>query len=157
MLKLPSLSDLDAALRVKLYLYTEPTDMRKGFDGLIALAQQVHQRDFWDGSLFLFLGRRRDRMKILYWDKDGPALWYKRLEAGTFRWPAPNRQSGVPEGSLCITASELAMLLDGIDLRRIKRAKRYVPLRPPTTASISAHTPPSPSPPSPPGNAGLGA
>jgi transposase len=106
---------------VRLYLCTAPADMRKSFDGLYALAQQVFERDPLDGHLFLFLNRRRDRLKILYWDRDGLALWYKRLEAGTFQWPA---DLGDGQG-LELDATQLALLLGGIDVHSAQRRKRY--------------------------------
>lgn len=120
MLRLPSLGEMDRTLSVKVYLATGSTDMRKGFDSLAALVRDHLGHDPLSGSLFLFLGRRRDRLKVLYWDSDGFALWYKRLEEGTFRLPAKN--TGV---SVELKASELAMLLEGIDLRSIKRRRRF--------------------------------
>ena len=106
---------------VRVYLCTRPADMRKSFDGLYALVQQVFDDDPLDGHLFLFLNRRRDRIKILYWDHDGLAIWYKRLEAGTFQLPAnlPDAQS------IELDATGLALLLGGIDVRSAKRRKRY--------------------------------
>ena len=95
--------------------------MRKGFDTLAALVREELRCDPLSGHLFLFVGRRRDRIKILYWDKDGYALWYKRLEKGTFRMPVAKNESA----SIELKASELAMLLEGIDLRSIKRRKRF--------------------------------
>jgi len=121
MLKLPSLAELDRGLAVRVYLYTLPADMRKGFDTLAACVQEFLKQDPLSGNLFLFVSRGRDRLKILYWDRDGFALWYKRLEEGSFRLPlAPKdgRQSAE------LKASELAMLLEGIDLKSIKRGKR---------------------------------
>jgi transposase len=106
---------------VRVYLSTQPADMRKSFDGLCVLVQQVFQRDPLDGHLFLFLNRRRDRLKILYWDRDGLALWYKRLEAGTFQWPA---QVGTTN-SLELDATQLALLLSGVDVHSAQRRKRY--------------------------------
>jgi transposase len=106
---------------VRVYLSTQPADMRKSFDGLCVLVQQVFQRDPLDGHLFLFLNRRRDRLKILYWDRDGLALWYKRLEAGTFQWPA----SAGAAASLELDATQLALLLSGVDVRSAQRRKRY--------------------------------
>jgi transposase len=106
---------------VRVYLCTAPTDMRKSFDGLFALVQQVFQRDPLDGHLFLFLNRRRDRVKILWWDRDGLALYYKRLEAGTYQLPAA--ADGAP--GFEIDATQLALLLGGVDLRSAKRRKRY--------------------------------
>lgn len=121
MLKLPSLSELDAGLQGRIYLCTSPTDMRKGFDSLAALVRESLGYDPLSGHLFLFAGRDKDRMKILYWDADGFAVWYKRLEEGTFRLPAPKKVGASVE----LKASELAMLLEGIDLTSIKRRKRF--------------------------------
>jgi transposase len=129
MLKLPSLGELDAGLGVRIYLCTSPTDMRKGFDTLAALVRESLGYDPLSGHLFLFAGRDKDRMKILYWDSDGYAIWYKRLEEGTFRLPVPKvdaTQKGASTGaSVELKASELAMLLAGIDLTSIKRRKRF--------------------------------
>ena len=121
MLKLPSLGEMDRTLGVRVYLCTLPTDMRKGFDTLAALVRDALGYDPLSGQLFLFVGRRRDRIKMLYWDRDGFALWYKRLEKGTFRMPIAKAD----EASIELKASELAMLLDGIDLRSIKRRQRF--------------------------------
>jgi transposase len=121
MLSLPSLGDLDQGLRVRVFLCTSPTDMRKGFDTLAVLVRDGLGYDPMSGHLFLFIGRRRDRLKILYWDRDGWALWYKRLEQGTFRMPVAKPDAASVE----LKASELAMLLEGIDLRSIKRRKRF--------------------------------
>ena len=120
MLKLPSLGELDQGLSVRVYLCTSPADMRKGFDTLAAMVKECLGYDPLSGHLFLFVGRDKDRMKILYWDRDGFALWYKRLEEGTFRLPSKNTGKSVE-----LKASELAMLLAGIDLTSIKRRKRY--------------------------------
>lgn len=121
MLRLPSLGEMDRTLSVKVYLATGPTDMRKGFDSLAALVREHLGHDPLSGSLFLFVGRDKDRIKILYWDNDGFAQWYKRLEEGTFRFP----QAAEGQKSVEVKASELAMLLEGIDLRSIKRSKRF--------------------------------
>ncbi len=95
--------------------------MRRGFDTLAALVRDGLGYDPLSGHLFLFVGRRRGRIKMLYWEDDGFALWYKRLEKGTFRMPI--RKSDV--ASIELKASELAMLLEGIDLRSIKRRRRF--------------------------------
>jgi transposase len=121
MLKVPSLGELDQGLGVRVYLCTSPTDMRRGFDTLAAMVRDHLGQDPLSGHLFLFVGRDKDRIKILYWDADGFALWYKRLEEGTFRLPAA-RSVGV---CVELKASELAMLLAGIDLTSIKRRRRY--------------------------------
>lgn len=122
MLKLPSLGEIDSGISVRIYLSTAPTDMRKGFDSLAALVRESLGYDPLGGHLFLFVGRQRDRLKILYWDKDGFAVWYKRLEAGTYRLPAPKSCGASVE----LKASELAMLLAGIDLTSIRRRQRFV-------------------------------
>ena len=90
-------------------------DMRRSFDGLAAMAEQVVREDPLSGHLFVFRGRRGDRVKLLYWDRDGYALWYKRLETGVFRFPSDLAQSAE------ISASDLGLILEGIDLRSVKR------------------------------------
>jgi transposase len=120
MLRLPSLGELDRGMGVNIYLCMSPADMRKGFDTLAALVKDFLGYDPLSGHLFLFVGRGKDRLKILYWDADGFALWYKRLEEGTFRLPRASSDGASVE----LKASELAMLLEGIDLRSIKRGKR---------------------------------
>lgn len=134
MLRWPSLSELDAAWDVGCYLYTGHADMRKGFDALAALAREVHLQDVGSGSLFIFLSRRRDRIKILYWDQDGYAIWYKRLEAGTFRLP---RRDEDRQG-VSLRGSELAMLLDGVDLRSLRRSRRLKAIDAPPAAASSS-------------------
>lgn len=121
MLKLPSLGELDHGVGVRIFLCTSPADMRKGFDTLASLVREHLGHDPLSGHLFLFVGRSRDRLKIMYWDVDGYALWYKRLEEGTFRLPSA-KNSGA---SVELKASELAMLLEGIDLTSIKRGRRF--------------------------------
>ena len=109
---------------VKVFLCLVPVDMRLSFDRLAMLAADVHGEDPLSGHLFVFSSRRRDRVKILYWDHDGLAIWHKRLEAGTFPLP-PSAKSG-----LSITPGELAMLLDGVNPATVRRRKRFVlPLR----------------------------
>jgi len=95
--------------------------MRKSFDGLSGIVRSAFDADPLDGSLFLFINRRRDRLKILYWDRDGLALWYKRLEAGTFEVLACHNDQGHVE----IDATQLAMILNGVSLHSAKRRKRY--------------------------------
>ena len=121
MIGLPTLQALDRAAVCRIWLAAEPADMRCGFDRLAELAGVVTEQNPLDGHLFLFRGRRGDRLKILYFDRDGWALWYKRLEEGVFKLPR------IEEGkqSVELLASELAMLLDGIDLKSVKRVKRY--------------------------------
>jgi len=121
MLKLPSLGELDRGMQVRIYLCAAPTDMRRGFDTLAESVKEFLKHDPFSGNLFLFVSRGKDRMKILYWEKDGFCLWYKRLEEGAFKLPS------VKDGpaSVELKATELAMLLEGIDLKSIKRSKRF--------------------------------
>jgi len=121
MISLPSLSQLDWASSTRIWLCTGHTDMRRGFDRLAEQARVVTRQDPQSGHLFLFRSRGGDRLKALYWDKDGYVLWYKRLEEGTFKLPRLN----AAQSSVELRASELAMILDGIDLASVKRVKRY--------------------------------
>lgn len=95
--------------------------MRKGFDGLYALVANQLRMDPLSGALFLFVNRRRDRLKVLYWDGDGLAIWYRRLEQGTFQFPQCSDDKACVE----IRSDEFTMLLRGIDLKSVKRRKRY--------------------------------
>jgi transposase len=114
---------LSAAVRV--YFAKDPADMRKSFDGLFALVAGPLALDPLSGHLFVFLNKRRDRIKILYWDRDGLAVWAKRLEKGTFRVPQ------VTAGRIEMTTTDLAALLAGIDLDTARRRRRYTrPLTP---------------------------
>jgi transposase len=121
MMGLPSLQALDHAQAARIWLAAEATDMRCGFDRLAERVRAVIGQDPLSGHLFLFRSRRGDRLKILQWDHDGFVLWYKRLELGKFKLPR------VQEGarSLELRASELAMILDGIDVSKLKRVPRY--------------------------------
>lgn len=92
------------------FLCLVPVDMRLSFDRLAALAREFHGEDPLAGHLYVFASRRRDRVKGLYGDRDGLALWYKRLERGTFPFPAPS-----PSARLSVTPGALAMLLDGLN------------------------------------------
>jgi transposase len=96
--------------------------MRKSFDSLHALVREHLELDAFAGHLFVFTSRRRDRVKILYWDRDGFALWSKRLEEGTYAMPSA---TDVTERRREITTQELAALLSGIDLQQASRRKRY--------------------------------
>lgn len=114
-----------SSVRVFVCLY--PVDMRRSFDGLAAEAEHVMRQDPLSGHLFVFRGRRGDRVKILYWDRDGYALWYKRLEAGVVKFP-PSPCSGQALGKTAgreVSAAELACMLEGLDLSQAKRRKRY--------------------------------
>jgi len=120
-LRLPTLGDLDRSSAARIFLCTQPTDMRRSFDRLAEMVKEALAQDVLSGNLFVFRSRGADKLKILYWDADGFAIWYKRLEEGAFRFPR------VAEGqaSVEVKASELAMLLEGIDLRSVKRTRRF--------------------------------
>lgn len=102
------------------FLYDQPTDMRKGFAGLSGLVRQHIDHELLSGDVFIFINRRRDRIKLLMWDVSGFALYYKQLERGTFEWP-PAAKTGTME----LSWSDLVMLLEGIEIKSIKRRKRY--------------------------------
>jgi transposase len=105
---------------VRIFLCTRSTDLRKSFDGLTGLVQECFGQDPLNGHLFLFLNRRRDRIKILYFDRDGLAIWYKRLEAGSYQMPQTATQDSVE-----LQPAQLAMMLSGIDLRTARQRKRF--------------------------------
>jgi transposase len=107
---------------VRVYLCLTPCDMRKSFDSLHALVREHLELDAFGGHLFVFTSRRKDRVKILYWDRDGFAIWSKRLEEGTYAVPFGDVDT---ERQREITAQELGALLSGIDLSTAKRRKRY--------------------------------
>jgi transposase len=107
---------------VRVYLCLTACDMRKSFDSLHALVRDHLELNAYAGHLFVFASRRRDRVKILYWDRDGFAIWSKRLEEGTYAVPFANE---VGEKRREITAQELGALLSGIDLDRAEKRKRY--------------------------------
>jgi transposase len=124
---------LTLALPSRIFVCTAPADMRKSFDGLAALVQQHLDGDPLSGDLFVFRSRRGDRVKLLYWNDDGYALWYKRLEEGTFPWPsADGNRTTVGAHGLVLRPAELAMLLDGIELANVQRRQRYQRPTPPT-------------------------
>ena len=104
---------------VRIFLAVGPADLRKGFDGLAALTSSTIGLDPLCGHLFVFRNRRGDRLKILYWDRDGYALWYKRLERGVFRFPQPTANH------IEVSPAEMAAILAGIDLRTAGRQRRY--------------------------------
>lgn len=110
---------------VQIVLATEPVDLRRGHDGLVTLVRSLWRADPYSGTLFVFFGRRRDRVKVLFFSAGGFVVYYKRLERGRFCMPH------VPEAAsqIVLDAASLAMLLDGVDLRAIKRAPRWEPAR----------------------------
>jgi transposase len=111
---------LSLPLPVRIFLCTQPADMRRSFDGLAQMVREFLGADPLSGHLFVFRSKRGDRVKLLYWDSDGLAIWYKRLEEGTFPFPTATAGHGLE-----IRAADLAMVLDGVDLESVKRRKRY--------------------------------
>ena len=110
------------AKRARIWMASEATDTRCGFDWLAERVRGVIGEDPLSGHLFVFRSRRGDRLEILHWDRGTDSvLWYKRLEEGVFKWP---RAEGAG-GALGLPASELAMILDGIDVSKLKRLPRY--------------------------------
>lgn len=107
---------------VRVFLCLTPVDMRKGFDSLASIVSSILEQDPLSGHLFVFRSKRGDRLKILYWNTHGYALWYTRLEAGTFRFPTALEPQ---QTSLAVSAADLAMLLDGVELSSVRRTKRY--------------------------------
>jgi transposase len=112
---------LSLSLSVEVYLCTLPTDMRRGFDGLMRMSEEHLQRNVLQGGLFVFVNRQRDRVKLLYWDQDGLAIWYKRLERGTFALPSVDEETT----GVTLSATDLAMLLGGVDLKSVRKRNRY--------------------------------
>jgi transposase len=107
---------------VRIFVSTQGTDMRYGFDRLAMLTQTVLAQDPFSGHLFVFFNKRADRCKILFWDRSGFCLWYKRLEQGVFRLSGYSTESHRLE----VSVTELSLILEGIDLTGARRRKRYV-------------------------------
>jgi len=107
---------------VRIFLAAQPTDMRKGFDGLAGLVK-ARGAEVFSGHLFVFVSRRGDRVKILHWDRGGFVLWYKRLERGRFRMPTLDGE----EESVELDTGQLSMLLDGVELSRVRRQPVWEP------------------------------
>ena len=108
---------------VRILIGTTPIDMRKSIDGLAAIVKEELGEDAYSGHLFVFVSRRCDRAKILAWDKGGFVLVYKRLERGQFKLPHMDPSTMAVE----IDATQLAMLLDGIDFGRVRRPRHWKP------------------------------
>lgn len=108
---------------VRVYLASQPVDLRRGHDGLVAIVRGTWRLNPFDGHLFVFLGKRLDRVKILAWDRNGFVLYYKRLSQGRFRLPQ------IPTGAdrVELDATTLTMLLDGIDVKHVRRPARWTP------------------------------
>jgi len=112
---------LTLAPQVPIYLAVEPTDMRKGFDGLSQIVDEHVEKNVLDGGLYVFVNRRRDRVKLLWWQEDGLCIWYKRLEQGTFQLPRVNEDAKRVE----LSSTQLSLILGGVDLQSARQRKRY--------------------------------
>lgn len=107
---------------VRVFVHLGPTDMRRSFDGLAAMVREIIQADPMSGHLFVFFNRRRDRVKILFWDRTGLCLWYKRLEQGVFTLP---KASDADPPHCEMNWVDLSLILEGIDLTGATRRKRF--------------------------------
>src|ERR1700677_3265809 len=128
---------LSLPLPVRIFLCTRHADLRKSFDGLAQMVREFLGADPLSGDLFVFRSKRGDRIKLLYWDSDGLAIWYKRLEEGSFALPSTVATASISDSNraearasagdhgVMLRPAELALLLDGIDLTPVKRQKRY--------------------------------
>jgi len=111
------------APQTRVFLYRRPTDMRKSFHGLIALTEAELKQDPLSGSLFVFVNRRRDRIKILYWGETGFCIWYQQLQRGTYQ--LPRHDSLDEQDTLEVTRAQLSLILDGIDLTSARQRRRF--------------------------------
>jgi transposase len=125
---------LSVPATTRLFFCTQPVDCRRSFDGLLGLVSQFFAADPLGGHWFVFRNRRGDRLKVLYWDRDGLAIWYKRLEKGVFRMPRLSSDATSVE----IDACDWALLLQGIDLDSVRRLPRYRRVNPQGPAAAAA-------------------
>jgi len=109
--------------QIRVFLYRLPTDMRKSFHGLVALTESALKQDPLSGSLFVFVNRRRDRIKILYWGQTGFCIWYQQLQKGTYQLPAEDVLEELQ--TIEVTRSQLSLILDGIDLSSARQRMRF--------------------------------
>lgn len=108
---------------VKLYMAVQAADMRKSFNGLTLAVQNTLKQDPFSGHLFIFFNKRRDQVRILFWDRSGFCILAKRLEKGCFKVPAPNDDATHVD----VEAAELGLILEGIDLHKSQRRNRWEP------------------------------
>ena len=109
--------------QIRVFLYRQPTDMRKSFHGLVALTESALRQDPLSGSFFVFVNRRRDRIKILYWGQIGYCIWYQQLQRGTYQLPKQDELDGAE--AIEMTRTQLSLILDGIDLASVRQRKRF--------------------------------
>ena len=105
------------------HLYSQPTDMRKSFDGLSGLIQNNLDSNPCNGDVFIFINKRRDKIKLLHWQGISFTLYYKRLEEGTFEVPIYDPEAG----SIVLSYTQMVMLVDGLTIKNIQKRKRYQP------------------------------
>jgi transposase len=118
---------------VRLFIATQPVDGRKGADSLMAMVREVFAHDPLSGHLFIFFSRRCERVRIVYWDRNGYAMWTKRLEQGRFR---PSFDAAGSMSARAIEAAQLALIIEGIDLAGARHRPRWQP------RASTAHSPP---------------
>jgi transposase len=111
------------APQVRVFLYRHATDLRKSFNGLVALTESKIQQDPLSGSYFVFVNRRQDRIKILYWGQTGYCIWYQQLQRGTYQLPKHDELDGAE--AIEMTRTQLSLILDGIDLASVRQRKRF--------------------------------
>jgi transposase len=109
---------------VRLFVATQPVDGRKGADSLMVIVRDVFRQDVFSGHLFIFFSKRCDRIRVVYWDRNGIAMWTKRLESGRYR---PAFSSDGRLATLPVEAAELALIVEGIDLANAHRRRRWQP------------------------------
>ncbi len=109
--------------QIRVFLYRRPTDMRKSFHGLVALTESALKQDPLSGSLFVFVNRKRDRIKILYWGQTGYCIWYQQLQKGTYQ--LPDEKWLDERDTIEVTRSQLSLILDGIDLSSARQRMRF--------------------------------
>jgi transposase len=107
----------------KFHLYSEPTDMRKSFDGLSGIIRNLLDSDPCNGDVFIFINKRHDKIKLLHWQGISFTLYYKRLEKGTFEIPSYD----IANGSISLTYTHLVMIIDGLSIKNIEKRKSYNP------------------------------
>lgn len=119
---------------VRVFVATQPIDGRKGADSLMVIVRDVFRHDPLTGHLFVFFSKRCDRVRIVYWDRNGIAMWSKRLEKGRFR---PTFSTDGKLGASAIESAELALIVEGIDLAGARRRPRWEPTRNKTQAALN--------------------
>ncbi len=107
----------------RFHLYSQPTDMRKSFDGLSGLIQNNLERNPLHGDVFIFINKKRDKIKLLHWQGISYTLYYKRLEKGTFELPEYDQEIG----SISLSYTQIVMIVDGLTIKNIERRKRFEP------------------------------